>query len=112
MNFNIQLAAMFIFFVFDKNGLIKSCSSFEVLSVHKISCSHADWCKFCIHLRRLNVRHFGMVKGTGVKKYGVEVTFNGMTYLLNFIKIYKLVQKLLGGGGGHTDRRTERQTDW
>jgi hypothetical protein len=25
MNFNIQLAAMFVFFVFDKNGLIKSC---------------------------------------------------------------------------------------
>jgi hypothetical protein len=25
MNFNIQTATMFIFFVFDKNGLIKSC---------------------------------------------------------------------------------------
>jgi hypothetical protein len=33
MNFNIQLAAMFVFFVFDKNGLIKSCSSSEDLSV-------------------------------------------------------------------------------
>jgi hypothetical protein len=31
MNFNIQTAAMFVFFVFDKNGLIKSCSSFEDL---------------------------------------------------------------------------------
>jgi hypothetical protein len=29
MNFNIQLAAMFVFFVFDKNGLLKSCSSFK-----------------------------------------------------------------------------------
>jgi hypothetical protein len=29
MNFNIQTAAMFVFSVFDKNGLIKSCSSFE-----------------------------------------------------------------------------------
>jgi hypothetical protein len=38
----------------------------------------------------------------GIKKYGVEVTFNGMTSLLNFIKIYQLVQKLLGG----TDRQT------
>jgi hypothetical protein len=38
----------------------------------------------------------------GIKKYGVEVTFNGMTSLLNFIKIYQLVQKLLGG--------THRQT--
>jgi hypothetical protein len=37
MNFNIQTAAMFVFFVFDNNGLIKSCSSFEDLSVYKIS---------------------------------------------------------------------------
>jgi hypothetical protein len=37
MNFNIQTAAMFVFFVFDKNSFIKSCSSFEVLSVYKIS---------------------------------------------------------------------------
>jgi hypothetical protein len=67
MNFNIQLAAMFVIFIFDKNGLIKSYLSFEDLSVYKISCSHIDWCKFCIHLRSLNVRHFGMVEGTGLK---------------------------------------------
>jgi hypothetical protein len=36
MNFNIQLAAMFVFFVIDKNSLIKSCSPFEDLSVYKI----------------------------------------------------------------------------
>jgi hypothetical protein len=46
MNFNIQTAAMLVFFVFDKNGLIKSFSSFEDLSVYKISWSHVDWCKF------------------------------------------------------------------
>jgi hypothetical protein len=28
--------------------------------------------------------------------YGIEVTFNGITSLLNFMKIYQLVQKLLG----------------
>jgi hypothetical protein len=67
MNFNIQTAAMFVFFVFDKNGLIKSCLSFVYLSVYKISWSHVDWCKFCIHLRSLNVRHFRMVEGTGLK---------------------------------------------
>jgi hypothetical protein len=61
MNFNIQTAAMFVFFVVDKNGLIKSCSSFEDLTVYKISWSHVEWYKFCIHLRSLNVRHFGMV---------------------------------------------------
>jgi hypothetical protein len=31
----------------------------------------------------------------GIKKYGVEVTFNGMTSIPNFIKVYKLVQMLL-----------------
>jgi hypothetical protein len=67
MNFNIQLVAMFVFLVFDKNGLIKSCSSFEDLSVFEISWSHVDWYKFCIHLRSLNVRHFGMVESTGWK---------------------------------------------
>jgi hypothetical protein len=39
----------------------------------------------------------------GIKKYGIEVTFNGMTSLLDLIKIYQLVQKLL--------RVTHRQTD-
>jgi hypothetical protein len=67
MNFNIQTAAMFVFFVFGKNGHIKSCSSIEDLSVHKISWSHVDWCKFCIHLTSLNVRHFGMLEGIGLK---------------------------------------------
>jgi hypothetical protein len=67
MNYNIQTAAMFVFFVFDKNGLIKSSSYFEDLSVYRISWSDVDWCKFCIHLRSLNVRHFGMVEDTGLE---------------------------------------------
>jgi hypothetical protein len=67
MNFNIQTAGMFVLFVFDKNSLIKSCSSFEDLSVYKISWSHVDWCKFCIHLRSLNVSHIGMLEVTGLK---------------------------------------------
>jgi hypothetical protein len=67
MNFNIQTVAMFVFFVFDKNGLIKSCSSFEDLSVYNISWFHVDWCKFCIHLRSLNVRHFVKAEVTGLK---------------------------------------------
>jgi hypothetical protein len=40
----------------------------------------------------------------GIKKYSVEVTFNGMTSLLNYIKIYQFVQKLLGGTHRQTDR--------
>jgi hypothetical protein len=66
VNFNIQTTTMFVFFVLDKNGLIKSCSSYEDLSVFKIAWSHVDWCKFFIHLRSLNVRHFGMLQGTGL----------------------------------------------
>jgi hypothetical protein len=51
MNYDIKTAAMFVFFVSDKNGRIKSCSLFEDLLVYKISWSHIHWCKFCIHLR-------------------------------------------------------------
>jgi hypothetical protein len=38
-----------------------------------------------------NVCHFGMVEAMELKKYSVEVTFNGMTSLQNFIKSKKLV---------------------
>jgi hypothetical protein len=39
---------------------------------------------------------FGMVAATALKNYAVEVTFSGMTSLLTFIKVYQLVQKLIG----------------
>jgi hypothetical protein len=39
--------------------------------------------------------------------YGVEVTFNGMTSLLNFIKNLSIGSKVIRG---HT--QTDRQTDW
>jgi hypothetical protein len=47
--------------------------------------------------QKLNVNHFGIVEAMGFKNYGIEVIFNGMTLVLNFIKIYELVQKLIGG---------------
>lgn len=31
--------------------------------------SQVDWCKLCIHLRNLNVRHFVMVEPTGLKEW-------------------------------------------
>jgi hypothetical protein len=52
---------------FAKSVLIKSCSSSEYLSEYKISWSYVDWCKFYIHLKSLNVRHFGMVATTALK---------------------------------------------
>jgi hypothetical protein len=44
-----------------------------------------------------------MAEDNESKKYGVEVTLNGMNSLLNFMKDYQLVQNLLSG-------RT--QTEW
>lgn len=39
----------------------------------------------------------------GIKNYGVDITFNGMACVHNFMKIYPLVQKLLvGDTGGQT----------
>jgi hypothetical protein len=43
----------------------------------------------------------------GIKKYSVEVTFNGMISLLNFIKIYITGSKVIRG-----DTQTDRQTGW
>jgi hypothetical protein len=39
-----------------------------------------------------------------IKNFGIEVTFNGITSVLNFIKIFQLVQRLMEGGGGQTHR--------
>jgi hypothetical protein len=57
---------MFPFFVFRKNGLIISRSSSQDLSEY-ISWSYVDWCRFYIHLRSLNARHFGVVAATALK---------------------------------------------
>jgi hypothetical protein len=45
----------------------------------------------------LNVRHFEMAKHTGLK-VRICMTFNGMTSLLNFIKLYQTIQTLSEGG--------------
>jgi hypothetical protein len=55
------------FLVFNKNGFIKSCPSFEDLSAYEISWPHIDWCKFYIYLGIWNVCCFGMVEATGLK---------------------------------------------
>jgi hypothetical protein len=112
MNFNIQTAAMFVLLCFWKNCLIISCSSFEDLSVYKISCSHVDWCKFYIHFRSLNVRHFVMVEGTGLKSTASRSPSMAWPPLLNFIKIYQLVIRGHTHTHTHTHTQTDRQTDW
>jgi hypothetical protein len=105
VNFKFQLPAMFLFVVFRKNGLIKSCSSSENLSEYKISWPYVNWCKFCIHLK-FEFPAFWNGCSCGIKNCCAEVTYSGMTSLLNFIKIYQLVEKLMGG-----DRCTDTHTD-
>jgi len=56
----------FIFLVFHINGLNIRRSFFEDLIQHTnvTSCPNVEW--FRIHIRRLNVCHFGMVEVTGL----------------------------------------------
>jgi hypothetical protein len=65
MNFKFQPPSKFV--AFHKNGYFESCSSFEDLPEYKMSCSHAEWCKCCIHRKSVNVRHFGMVQDAGLR---------------------------------------------
>jgi hypothetical protein len=51
--------------------LYKICSSFDGLAIYKMSMIRVDWCQFCIHLRSLNVSHFGMVVSVGLKRMEV-----------------------------------------
>jgi hypothetical protein len=111
MNFNIQTAAMFVFLVFDKNGLIKSCSSFADLSVSIQNFMVPRWLVQVLHPpQKFERPPFWNGWKYVIKKNDVEVTFNGMTSLLNFIKNLQIGSKVIRGG--HTDRRTDRQKDW
>jgi hypothetical protein len=67
VKFKFQPLAIFLRFVPEKSGLIKSRSSSEHLSAFKILWSHFDWCKFCIHLRSMKIGHFGIVEATWLK---------------------------------------------
>jgi hypothetical protein len=66
MNFNIQPPSMFVrnFWLFTTKYQIETCLFFRDISIHNISWSHVDCCKFCFHLRSLNVRHVVMIKDT------------------------------------------------
>jgi len=102
VNFKFKPPAMFPFFVFRKSGLIKSCSSSEDLSEYKISWSYVDWCKFYIHLKSLNVRHFGMVAATALKLW----RRGHLRLPTEFHKNLPTGAKVEGGGG-----QTETETD-
>jgi hypothetical protein len=87
INFNIPPNSTFIFLVFHNNGMVKICPSLDDLPSYNIFFSYrpvqvfppsqkSEWPLF------LNGWNFG------IKNYGIEVTFNDMISLLNFIKIY------------------------
>jgi len=94
---------MFPFFVFRKSGLIKSCplKIYQNTKFHGPTLTGASFNP----PQKFERPPFWNGCSYGIKNYGVEVTFNGMTSLLNFIKIYQLVQKLIGG-------QTDTQTGW
>jgi hypothetical protein len=68
VKFKFQPSAMFPFFVFSrKSCLIKFFLSSEDLSEYKISWSYFNLYNYYIHLKSLNVRHFGMDAATILK---------------------------------------------
>jgi hypothetical protein len=64
-NFSFQITCIFVLSFPTKNGLTETCSSFEDQHT-KMSWSHDDKFKFCIHLRSLNIHNFGMVEVMGL----------------------------------------------
>jgi hypothetical protein len=112
MNFNIQMAAMFVFFVLDKIvSLKKLFILWRSISIQNLMVSR--WLVQVLHPpQKFERPPFWNGWRYGIKKYGVEVSFNGMTPSTEFNKIYQLVQKLLGRTHRQTDRQTDRQTGW
>jgi hypothetical protein len=58
-------------------------------SPYKYSNKSTNRFKSCAHLKSLNVCHFGMVETTALDR--VEVIFNGITYIQDFIQIDQTV---------------------
>jgi hypothetical protein len=103
MNFNIQTAAMFVFVCFwQKWSYWKLFILWRSLCIQNFMAPR--WLVQVLHPPQKFERSPSWNAWRyGIKKYDVEVTFNGMTFLLNFIKIYQFVQMLLWGT--HTDRQ-------
>jgi hypothetical protein len=107
MDFNIQTAAMFVFLFSTKMVLLKVVYP---LNIYQYTQFHGPTLTGeSLHPpQKFERPPFWNSWRYGIKKYGVEVTFNGIASPLNLIKMYPLVQKLLGWG--HRDRQTDRQT--
>jgi hypothetical protein len=56
----------------------------------------------CTHPISLNVRHFGMAEATRLRKYGLEVNFNGI--LPTKFHVNPLIDSKVVSGDTHADR--------
>jgi hypothetical protein len=78
-------------------------TSLKIVHSFKI-CQHAqfyvDWFEFCIHFRS----HLPPWNDLsyGIKNYGIEVTFNGMLFVLDLINIF--FSKTVRGGQTHRQK--------
>jgi hypothetical protein len=75
----------------------------HLLKIISIQNFMVEWCKFCIHLRSLKVRHFVMVEGTGLK-VGCQGQLKWHDLPTEFHKNLPIDSKVIKGG--HTDRQT------
>jgi hypothetical protein len=97
MNFNIQTAAMFVFFCFwQKWSHQMLFILWRSINIQNFMVPH--WLVQVLHpSQKFERPPFWNGWRYGIKRYGVKVAFNGMTSLLNFIKIYQLAQWLVCG---------------
>jgi hypothetical protein len=86
MYLNFQPPAIFVFLGFRKSCITKSCLSFEDLSQYKISWSHVDWYKFCIHLTSLKIPPPPHSEGP-FKKIIIQTKLVGLSMILHCTKL-------------------------
>lgn len=100
INFNIYLPSRLYFCFFFTKIMLKVMYYLEMYLHTKVMVPH--WVVQLFHTpQKIECCNFWMVTATGLRKYGVEVTFKGMTSLLNFINTSWFVKNYYGE---HTDR--------
>jgi hypothetical protein len=67
MNFKFQPPSTFIFLVLHKTFSLKAVYPLNIYDHAKLHDPKLAGSNFCIHLRSLNVLHFGMAKATRLK---------------------------------------------
>jgi hypothetical protein len=81
-------------------ALVKVVHSLRDLPAYKVPWYNVDRFMFCIHLKGLNIRHFGMVETTGLKICRGHLQWHDLS--AEFQEILLDGSKLFSGG--HTNR--------